>query len=180
MRLDGALATIDDETMVTLSTTLAAAGKGVGNVRVAELAMTEEEVMGALRAVLAAVEEGAGYVLSAPLATADVGVMGALSIALKYYNQRGSDGRSERRGGRDRHSSVSSSKRRVIVGSTDGTDLPTVKTPGPKCFRISGVPQDWSEVELIDALRATDWFVNDNSYQLSIYPACYGFTQTAL
>lgn len=68
----------------------------------------------------------------------------------------------------------------MIVGSTDGTDLPTVKTPGPKCFRISGVPQDWSEVELIDALRATDWFINDNSYQLSIYPACYGFTQTAL
>lgn len=82
VRLDGALATIDDETMVTLSTTLAAAGKGVGNVRVAELAMTEEEVMGALRAVLAAVEEGAGYVLSAPLATADVGMMGVLSIAL--------------------------------------------------------------------------------------------------
>jgi len=56
--LDRALATIDDETMVTLSTTLAAAGKGVGNVRAAELAMTEEEVVGALRAVLAAVEEG--------------------------------------------------------------------------------------------------------------------------
>jgi hypothetical protein len=86
--LDGALATIDDETMITLSTTLAAAGKGVGNVRVAELAMIKEEVMGALRAILAAVEEGAGYVLSAPLATADVGMMGVLSIALNTTTTR--------------------------------------------------------------------------------------------
>jgi len=80
--LDGALAAIDDETMGTLSTTLVAAGKGVGNVRVAALAMTEEEVMGALSAVLAAVEDGAGCGPSTPLATIDEEAMGALSTVL--------------------------------------------------------------------------------------------------
>jgi hypothetical protein len=48
------------------------------------------------------------------------------------------------------------------------------------CFRISGVPLDWSEDDLLGALKAIDPYLRDEMAQLSLYPACSGPTQTAL
>jgi hypothetical protein len=53
-------------------------------------------------------------------------------------------------------------------------------TAQPTCFRISGVPRDWSKNDLLDALRTTDKSITDKTYQLALHPACSSSTQTAL
>jgi hypothetical protein len=55
-------------------------------------------------------------------------------------------------------------------------------TPGPKpkCFRISGVPPNWSKGDLLAALQDIDPSLNGQNHQLSLYLACCGPTQTAL
>jgi hypothetical protein len=53
-------------------------------------------------------------------------------------------------------------------------------TAQPTCFRISGVPRDWTKNDLLDALRTTDESITDKKYQLTLHPACSGPTQTAL
>ena len=48
------------------------------------------------------------------------------------------------------------------------------------CFRISGVPQDWSKSDLLDALRTIDKSIPDKKHQLALHPACSGTTQIAI
>ena len=49
-----------------------------------------------------------------------------------------------------------------------------------KCFRISGIPQDWKEDDLLGALQSIDPDLQNQKLQLSLHPACYGSSQTAL
>jgi hypothetical protein len=49
-----------------------------------------------------------------------------------------------------------------------------------KCFRISGIPQDWEEDDLLGALQTVDPELRNQKPQLSLYPACSGSSQTAL
>jgi hypothetical protein len=49
-----------------------------------------------------------------------------------------------------------------------------------KCFRISGIPQDWKEDDLLGALQSVDSDLRNQKSQLSLYPACCGSSQTAL
>jgi hypothetical protein len=49
-----------------------------------------------------------------------------------------------------------------------------------KCFRISGVPQDWKEDDLLGAFQNIDPDLQNQEPQLSLYPACCGSSQTAL
>ena len=49
-----------------------------------------------------------------------------------------------------------------------------------KCFRISGIPQDWKEHDLLSALQNIDPDLGNQKSQLSLYPACCGSSQTAL
>ncbi|KAF8537497.1 hypothetical protein BDD12DRAFT_982128, partial [Trichophaea hybrida] len=51
---------------------------------------------------------------------------------------------------------------------------------GPRCFRISGIPPNWKESNLLNALQGIDPSLQDREYQLSLHPACCGPTQTAL
>ena len=50
----------------------------------------------------------------------------------------------------------------------------------PKCFRISGIPQNWSKDDLLFGLLAIDPALEGQTYELSLFPACCGPTQTAL
>ncbi|KAF8536358.1 hypothetical protein BDD12DRAFT_290351 [Trichophaea hybrida] len=64
---------------------------------------------------------------------------------------------------------------------TDDSDRNAL--PKPKCFRIANVPPTWSRDDLLDSLRKIDSSLarrDSHEYQLSLYPACYGSTQTAL
>ncbi|KAF8536884.1 hypothetical protein BDD12DRAFT_982516 [Trichophaea hybrida] len=56
------------------------------------------------------------------------------------------------------------------------------RTPkvGPTCFRIANIPQHWGELSLLDALQNVEPCMKDHTWELSIYPACVGWTQTAL
>jgi hypothetical protein len=49
-----------------------------------------------------------------------------------------------------------------------------------KCFRISGIPPDWKEDDLLGALQTIDPDLRNQKSQLSLYPACCGSSQTAL
>jgi hypothetical protein len=49
-----------------------------------------------------------------------------------------------------------------------------------KYFRISGIPQDWKEDDLLGALQTIDPNLQNRKPQLSLYPACCGSSQTAL
>jgi hypothetical protein len=49
-----------------------------------------------------------------------------------------------------------------------------------KCFRISGIPQDWNQDDLLGALQTIDPGLWNQESQLSLYPACCGSSQTAL
>ena len=51
---------------------------------------------------------------------------------------------------------------------------------GTKCFRISGIPQDWKADDLLSALQTIDPDFRNQKSQLSLYPACCGSSQTAL
>jgi hypothetical protein len=68
-------------------------------------------------------------------------------------------------------------KRRMIERSTDDADRLTVGASKPKCFRISGIPPDWSDARLLGALQAIDPSLEHQeaqNHQLSLFPACYG------
>jgi len=52
-----------------------------------------------------------------------------------------------------------------------------------KCFRISGVPLEWSDHDLLSALRSLDQsleHLTTSNVRISLYRACYGSSQTAL
>ena len=49
-----------------------------------------------------------------------------------------------------------------------------------KCFRVSGIPQDWEKDDLLSALQSIDTNLRNQKPQLSLYPACCGSSQTAL
>ena len=49
-----------------------------------------------------------------------------------------------------------------------------------KCFRISGIPQDWKDDDLLGALRNIDPDLRNQKPKLSLYPACCSSSQTAL
>jgi hypothetical protein len=49
-----------------------------------------------------------------------------------------------------------------------------------KCFRISGIPKDWEEDDLLGALQTIDPDLRNQKSQLSLYPACCGSSLTAL
>lgn len=57
-------------------------------------------------------------------------------------------------------------------------------TPGtnarPTCFRIANIPSTWSKSDLLGVFQTVDPFLNDHKYCLSLYPACYHLSQTAL
>jgi hypothetical protein len=54
------------------------------------------------------------------------------------------------------------------------------RSSGTKSFRISGIPQDWKEDDLVGALQTIDPDLRNQKSQLSLYPACCGSSQTAL
>jgi hypothetical protein len=49
-----------------------------------------------------------------------------------------------------------------------------------KCFRISDIPKKWTVDDLRRSLEKLDPSLRHLEYQLSLYPACYGFEQVAL
>jgi hypothetical protein len=55
-----------------------------------------------------------------------------------------------------------------------------IRSSRTKCFRISGIPQDWKEDDLLGALQTIDPDLRNEKSQLSLYPACCGSSQTAL
>ncbi|KAF8252057.1 hypothetical protein K440DRAFT_18990 [Wilcoxina mikolae CBS 423.85] len=68
----------------------------------------------------------------------------------------------------------------VSVGSSEfNPPDPSIPSLRPKCLRISGIPQNWSENDLSDVLDAIDPSLTQNC-RPSLYPACSGSTQTAL
>ena len=71
-----------------------------------------------------------------------------------------------------------------LIHSVDTSKLqsndPTSSSLRPKCFRISGLPSSWSEIHLFDALHEIDQSLTRHNYRPSLYPSCYGSTQTAL
>lgn len=66
--------------------------------------------------------------------------------------------------------------------SVSVTDNPTVGfSTSPMCFRIANVPSTWSETDLVEALNSISTGPSlEQTFQLSLYPACCGYTQTAL
>jgi len=48
----------------------------------------------------------------------------------------------------------------------------TSSNPGPKCFRISGLPSSWTEDNLFDALHDIDPSLTRQEFGPSLYPAC--------
>jgi len=55
--------------------------------------------------------------------------------------------------------------------------------PEPKCFRIANVPFTWRRDDLLNSLQKIDPSLERkdlHELQLSLYPACFGSTQTAL
>ncbi|KAA8911998.1 hypothetical protein FN846DRAFT_358793 [Sphaerosporella brunnea] len=54
------------------------------------------------------------------------------------------------------------------------------KVSKPKCIRILGIPKDWSETDLLDALETSEWSLKDTKHDISLYPACCGDNLTAL
>jgi hypothetical protein len=65
------------------------------------------------------------------------------------------------------------------IGEPRSSD-PWNSTPPPKCYRISSIPCSWNEDDLFNALHASDQPLTRQGYQLSLYPACYTDTKTAL
>ncbi|CAG8701125.1 10351_t:CDS:2, partial [Acaulospora colombiana] len=47
----------------------------------------------------------------------------------------------------------------------------------PKCLRISGIPDSWSEDDLRWCLKTLDPNLRGNDFKLSLYPACHGSGQ---
>jgi hypothetical protein len=66
-----------------------------------------------------------------------------------------------------------------VADSSTTTPIP-VPDAVPKCFRISGIPLSWSENDLFDALHTVDPSLTLQNYRPSLYPSCYGPTQTVL
>lgn len=66
--------------------------------------------------------------------------------------------------------------------SSDYPNLETTATDNVKrkCFRISNIPSDWSADILLAVLKVIDPSLENQNYQLSLYPACCDATQTAL
>ncbi|KAI5853550.1 hypothetical protein BZA05DRAFT_32589 [Tricharina praecox] len=77
---------------------------------------------------------------------------------------------------------VSSVGKQYMVSSAAATEAVDCRArTAPKCFRISGVPRDWSEDDLQAVLYTIDPpLKEDLDHELSIYPACCGSTKTAL
>jgi len=53
-------------------------------------------------------------------------------------------------------------------------------TSGPMCFRIANIPSTWSQDDLLNSLKKIDSSLDSNGYELSLFPACQGSSQTAL
>jgi hypothetical protein len=69
----------------------------------------------------------------------------------------------------------------IISGRRTAESSPPVPAPESQCFRITGVPPEWSEADLLYSLRQVDPSVESwNNDQVSIYPACCGARKTAL
>ncbi|KAI9769491.1 MAG: hypothetical protein M1840_003968 [Geoglossum simile] len=68
------------------------------------------------------------------------------------------------------------------MGSAIVGRAPFLLSPKPKSFWISGVPSNWSKDGLLVGLHAIDPSLeaHPHPYQLSLFPACCGPTQTAL
>jgi hypothetical protein len=75
-------------------------------------------------------------------------------------------------------------KRMNIADNVPPTDPNSYAIATPrsttKCFRISGIPRDWEEDDLLGALRTIDPDLRNQKSQVSLYPACCGSSQTAL
>lgn len=73
-------------------------------------------------------------------------------------------------------------KKRRMTDKDSTTDRVAAVEHAPKCFRICGVPSDWSEDDLMEALQDNvDASLKDqHNHELSLYPACCGPTKTAL
>jgi len=54
------------------------------------------------------------------------------------------------------------------------------KIPKPKCIRISGIPKNCSQTDLLVALQTLDPPLKEEQCNIWMYPACYGNSQTAL
>jgi hypothetical protein len=78
---------------------------------------------------------------------------------------------------------AASSKQNFSTSNSDdsGPSKTRMATPGPKCFRIANVPLDWTQETLLQCLTKIDPSLERcDRPELSLYPACYGPTQTAL
>ena len=60
------------------------------------------------------------------------------------------------------------------------SDDPPNSNPRPKCFRISGLPLNWNENDLFDALQDIVPSLTRQDYRPTLYPSCYSSTHTAL
>jgi predicted Zn-ribbon and HTH transcriptional regulator len=48
------------------------------------------------------------------------------------------------------------------------------------CFRIANIPSTWNQDDLLNSLKKIDPSLDSNGYELSLFPACQGSSQTAL
>ncbi|KAF8538249.1 hypothetical protein BDD12DRAFT_806276 [Trichophaea hybrida] len=69
------------------------------------------------------------------------------------------------------------------ISPTDQSSHPTRATsnPGPKCFRVTNIPPEWSKDNLLKSLREIEPSLDHFDGPVSLYPACCDTTsQTAL
>jgi hypothetical protein len=72
--------------------------------------------------------------------------------------------------------------KRLLYGDTDQSTAKAQEASGPKLIRISGVPQDWTDEDVLNGLLAvgpTCIFQGQVS-KLTLYPDCSGTRQTGL
>jgi hypothetical protein len=75
---------------------------------------------------------------------------------------------------------VNTTRSSVLITGTSGSASYDPTNLRSKCFRITGLPSSWTENDLFDILHAADPSLIHENYRPSLYPACYGTTQTAL
>jgi hypothetical protein len=72
--------------------------------------------------------------------------------------------------------------KRFLDGDADQRSPRAHVESAPKFIRISGVPQDWTEEDILNGLLAVEptCILRDQDPKITLYPACCGAGQTGL
>jgi hypothetical protein len=72
--------------------------------------------------------------------------------------------------------------KRLLYGDADQRPPKAQEASGPNLIRIAGVPQDWTEEDVLNGLLAVEptRILQDQESDLTLYPDCSGAGQTGL